>query len=323
MLRLCFLLALATAALPVLAQSGEASVALRSDTGKYLARCYGCVPGNDNSPTNVATIHEEADDPAALPAHARFTLVPQADGRVALRTDSGMYMARCAGCTPKVQYADVNDVAFVHVRQPSEGPWALFTMNQMPNGKYTFQSDNGRYLARCNNCVVGSLQPDVAMMHTTDPNAAWAQWDVVRLDGASDGGSAVVEETMTIDGTEVRTGPIQVTLEWEGDADLDLFVTDPSGSEVGYRNTSVASGGILDVDARADCKDTGSTVENIVWRSVPPAGSYRVMVDHYAACGQEGPVAYTATLRRNGQVVDTWTGTVGAGQDETYSFESE
>ncbi len=318
MLRLLFLVALVTAAFPALAQSSESSVALRSDTGKYLARCYGCVPGNDNSATNVATIHEEASDPAALPAHARFTMVRQPDGRVALRTDSGNYIARCAGCTPEVRFADVNDVAFVHVRQPSEGPWALFTMTQMPNGKYTFRSDNGRYLARCNNCVVGSLQPDVAMMHTEDPNAAWAQWDVVQLGGGASSGAA---QTMVVDDTELRMGPIQVTLDWDGDADLDLHVTDPSGAVVYYNNTRVNSGGLLDVDARGSCSGT-ATVENIVWEGAPPAGDYRVAVDHYSDCGQSGPVAYTATLRRNGQVVETWRGSVGPGGEDTYTFSS-
>lgn len=140
-----------------------------------------------------------------------------------------------------------------------------------------------------------------------------------RAGGDSDGG----DETIVVDGTEVRTGPIQVTLEWNGDADLDLYVTDPSGQQVNYQNESVPSGGILDVDARADCEDTGSTVENIVWQSAPPAGTYRVLVDHYDACGQAGAVSYTATLRRNGQVVETWTGAVGSDEDEEYTFESE
>ncbi|PAP77751.1 hypothetical protein BSZ37_15505 [Rubrivirga marina] len=229
-------------------------------------------------------------------------------------------MARCAGCTPEVRYAEVNDVAFVHVRQPSEGPWALFTMTQMPNGKYTFQSDNGRYLARCNNCVVGSLQPDVAMMHETNPDSPWAQWDVVQLGGGASGDeSAAAEERITIDGTEVLTGAVQVTLQWNAPVDLDLFVTDPNGDEVSYINTSVPSGGVLDVDARASCAATPETVENIVWQTNPPQGTYGVRVNYYTAC-DEGPVPYTATLRRGGQVVETWTGTLNVGESADHTF---
>lgn len=130
-------------------------------------------------------------------------------------------------------------------------------------------------------------------------------------------------ETMTIGGTVVLTGSIQVTLEWDTRlADLDLFVTDPSGATVGYNNQNVASGGLLDVDARAGCQETPSTVENIVWQGTPPSGRYQVMVDHYQQCSGQGPVAFTATLRRGGQVVETWRGTVGAEEDQTYSFTS-
>ncbi|WP_420454111.1 hypothetical protein [Rubrivirga sp.] len=133
--------------------------------------------------------------------------------------------------------------------------------------------------------------------------------------------TAPVAETMTIGGTEIKTGDVQVTLEWDTQlADLDLFVTDPSGDRVGYDNPRVASGGLLDVDARAGCDPTPSTVENIVWQGTPPTGAYGVTVDHYQQCSGAGPVSFTATLRRGGQVIETWTGSVGTGEEATYSF---
>ncbi len=138
---------------------------------------------------------------------------------------------------------------------------------------------------------------------------------------------AAAAETMSIAGVEVKTGDVQVTLEWTGLADLDLFVTDPNGAQVGYDNKTVASGGELDVDARARCPRAPATVrnvENIVWKTNPPTGSYRIAVDHYNHCeGGNGPVAYTVTLRRDGQVVGTpWTGTVGIDREQTYTFAS-
>lgn len=196
MLRPILVFALALLSLPAFAQSGRSRVqvqsdapsaangiqiALQADTGKYLGRCHGCVPGaGSDAATDMATIHVESNNPATLPAYARFTMVPNGDGRVALRSDEGMYVARCEGCTT-VREGGINEVANIHVRQPSEGPWALFTPQRMANGKYVFQSDNGRYLARCNGCIEGSLQPDVAMMHEASPDAAWAQWNVVWL----------------------------------------------------------------------------------------------------------------------------------------------
>jgi uncharacterized protein YfaP (DUF2135 family) len=135
------------------------------------------------------------------------------------------------------------------------------------------------------------------------------------------------DETMTIDGTEVRTGPLQVTLVWRGMADLDLNVTDPSGSKVDYRNTRITSGGFLDVDAQGACDNPRATtttrhVENIVWETAPPSGSYQIEVDHYAHCsGDAGPVEYTITLRRDGQVLPGWprTETVAVGAEKTYT----
>lgn len=128
-----------------------------------------------------------------------------------------------------------------------------------------------------------------------------------------------VAETMTVDGTVIQTGNVQVTLQWDGPVDLDLYVADPDGDEVSYLNTSVASGGELDVDARAGCSQTPETVENIIWRGTPPRGAYTIRVDYYEAC-DEGPVPYTATLRRAGQVVETWTGTLTYGNTDTHSF---
>lgn len=133
------------------------------------------------------------------------------------------------------------------------------------------------------------------------------------------GGAASSNETMIIDGTEVQTGALQVTLQWDSRADLDLYVTDPAGGTVSYQNTSVPSGGTLDVDARSGCSATDATVENIIWSSTPPSGSYDIKVNYYTSC-DEGPVPYTVTLRRAGQVVETWTGTAEFGNTSAHSY---
>ena len=125
--------------------------------------------------------------------------------------------------------------------------------------------------------------------------------------------------TITVDGTEIRTGDVQVTLQWNKAVDLDLYVSDPAGDEVSYQNTSVASGGELDVDARRSCADTPETVENIIWAGTPPTGEYSVKVNYYNAC-DEGPAEYTATLRRGGTVVEVWEETVAFGQSNTHTF---
>lgn len=143
------------------------------------------------------------------------------------------------------------------------------------------------------------------------------------LSGRSDASGA--GETITVAGTELRTGPIQVTLEWAGLKDLDVFVTDPSNAEVGYNNKRIGSGGFLDVDARASCPQGGSpstqNVENIAWEGTPPDGTYTIRVNHYRPCGQDGSSPYTLTLRHNGQVVQTWNGDLSEGDaDDRHTF---
>jgi|GEM_PF-2497095 len=89
------------------------------------------------------------------------------------------------------------------------------------------------------------------------------------------------------------TGDVQVTLTWDNTSDVDLWVTDPNGESVGFRNKTVRSGGHLDVD------DTdGYGPENIFWpRGKAPAGEYKVYVHHYKA---RGVPHYKVLVRVNG-----------------------
>lgn len=113
------------------------------------------------------------------------------------------------------------------------------------------------------------------------------------------------------------TGDVQVTLRWDNAADLDLHVVDPTGQEVSFLNRSVASGGQLDVDAHASCNDR-PPVENVFWPSGgAPSGRYVARVKYYGACAGSGPASYELTVRVDGNVVDTRTGTLAAGEEQT------
>jgi uncharacterized protein YfaP (DUF2135 family) len=88
-------------------------------------------------------------------------------------------------------------------------------------------------------------------------------------------------------------------LSWDNEADLDLWVSDPSGERVWFRNRTAVSGGTLEFD------DTnGFGPERIYWPSgEAPPGVYTIQIDHYA-----GPTAAGWRVLR---VVD--------GQSEAYS----
>jgi uncharacterized protein YfaP (DUF2135 family) len=102
------------------------------------------------------------------------------------------------------------------------------------------------------------------------------------------------------------TGDVQVTLRWEGEADLDLHVIDPSGEEIWFGNPQSDSGGILDVDANGACEALASPVENIYWPTGDaPTGLYSVEVVYYQSCGNSAPVDYEVTVTLDGDIVDT------------------
>jgi hypothetical protein len=108
------------------------------------------------------------------------------------------------------------------------------------------------------------------------------------------------------------TGDIQVTLRWATADDLDLAVTDPQNQTVTYANTSVPSGGQLDVDANAGCGGTTQTpIENIFWPPAQaPQGSYQVEVNLFTRCqAPTGSIPFTLTLLVQGET-QTLTGTV-------------
>jgi hypothetical protein len=90
----------------------------------------------------------------------------------------------------------------------------------------------------------------------------------------------------------LATGSIQATLRWHSDDDLDLEVTDPDGDTVAYYNTTVPSGGFLDVDANVGVcgQNVPPAVENIVWpdgEAIP--GTYTVRVLEYDLCTAVSP----------------------------------
>jgi hypothetical protein len=82
-----------------------------------------------------------------------------------------------------------------------------------------------------------------------------------------------------------------VSLAWDTEADLDLHVVDPSGSEIYHgapRTTSADGGvgGVLDFDSNAGCLLDGRRQEDVTWAATPPAGHYQVLVDTASLCGQ-------------------------------------
>jgi hypothetical protein len=153
------------------------------------------------------------------------------------------------------------------------------------------------------------------------PFTLWVQ--AVDGDGRP-GGPAAIRLT-AIDPTPA--GELVIALEWDRDADLDLFVTDPDGNTVGGDNPNTyrpplpgeppapadawMAGGILDVDSNADCLIDGLRREHVVWTRSPPVGRYVVRVGMFAPCGQAA-ASFRVRALRGGALVAEGGGTLYA-----------
>lgn len=104
-----------------------------------------------------------------------------------------------------------------------------------------------------------------------------------------------------------------VTLRWEGQADLDLHVVLPDGSEV-FSGDPVLRGeggellAYLDVDANADCVFDGRGQENVVFEARAPVGTYVVRVETRSSCGTPS-APFTVTATQEGRSLGTAQGT--------------
>ncbi len=108
------------------------------------------------------------------------------------------------------------------------------------------------------------------------------------------------------------SGEVQVTLTWDTLADMDLTVVEPTGAEIYFGNPNSPSGGTLDVDSNYPCGSNTYQVENIFWPpNQAPSGTYMVYVDQYSNCGA-GNANWTLTVRVNGQVALSQSGTGGS-----------
>jgi hypothetical protein len=121
---------------------------------------------------------------------------------------------------------------------------------------------------------------------------------------------------------ELGTGDVQVTLRWASEADIDLHVTEPDGTEIWYGDKGpTATGGQLDVDSNVGCVQEAS-VENVFWPTGrAPSGSYTIEVTGYQVDGC-GSGDYTVSARVRGEQVLLETGSVGEDETDTYEIEA-
>ncbi|HXG39296.1 MAG TPA: hypothetical protein VNL36_11055 [Bacteroidota bacterium] len=98
--------------------------------------------------------------------------------------------------------------------------------------------------------------------------------------------------TTTVQVLRLGTGALQISLTWDTATDIDLWVTDPTGTKIYYMNRSSPSGGQLDRD---DVDGYGP--ENVYWLQNAPDGYYKVEVNYYSGTAV---TRYTVTVNAPG-----------------------
>lgn len=112
------------------------------------------------------------------------------------------------------------------------------------------------------------------------------------------------EMALTVGQIALQSGALTATLEWEGDADLNLFVRTPGGRTVSWANPQVPSGGTLQIDSNTGCETpTAQPVEHIYWPAALETGDYTVWVWYQNVCSQRAPVDFTLTIEVNGTLL--------------------
>jgi hypothetical protein len=141
---------------------------------------------------------------------------------------------------------------------------------------------------------------DAAVTPTGQPIPPGQPFPVTMYIGAEDDEGNVSDYlTRQLTVVPVGTGDVEVTLSMTQPTDLDLYVVEPTGVAVYYRNTSSMTGGQLDLDANAACaRNVGVNNEHVFWPTgLAPAGVYTVRVANYTSCIAGAQVDYRVTVR--------------------------
>ena len=95
-------------------------------------------------------------------------------------------------------------------------------------------------------------------------------------------------------------GDVQITIGWNSGADIDLYVTDPSGATLFYNEDHKHSpiGGHLDHDARGDCRkeQKNPRIENAYWPAPARSGRYKVELHYFSPCTRGATTEVTLSV---------------------------
>lgn len=105
---------------------------------------------------------------------------------------------------------------------------------------------------------------------------------------------------------------LQVTLDWQSTADLNLEIRDPTGQRLFFDSRTNANGGVFGFDVNGLCEVLNNPAQETATYSpgAIPAGSYEILVYYRQNCENNGPQPFTVNVMVDGVNLAPITGTL-------------
>ena len=116
----------------------------------------------------------------------------------------------------------------------------------------------------------------------------------------------------------VGQGAMRVSLGWNADSDFDLHLNTPDGEHIFFGH-KMGVDGTLDVDQCINTCGTGAHVENIVFSTNAPNGTYEVWVQNF-----DGRAGGAFNIEVDGAVTRNFSGSLPAtsfSDSQTFTFQ--
>jgi hypothetical protein len=110
------------------------------------------------------------------------------------------------------------------------------------------------------------------------------------------------KKSITFKALDVGTGDVQISLTWDTETDVDLWLTEPNNNKIWYVSKESSTGGELDFD-----NTSGYGPENIFYQNTAPSGTYKVEVNYFS--GSPTVTNYNVVVK-NGSQITSYDGTL-------------
>ncbi|MCI0444619.1 hypothetical protein L0152_15605 [bacterium] len=107
-------------------------------------------------------------------------------------------------------------------------------------------------------------------------------------------------------------GRIQIELTWDGNADLDLHVTDPYGETIYYFHPVSQSGGAYQEDR--ECYNNNGQPERVTYNDgAAAAGNYQISIHYFRSCGEARDARWNLSVNADNRS-SNYSGTIKPGE---------